>query len=88
MKKEALSVLLLFLFSILPVSIHAQEWTGKILSVGENVTTLQTGKWYFLYNAYTMSYTKEASGNTLIVSTESPNGLDAESALDLVALDA
>jgi len=81
MKKEALSVLLLLLFSILPVTIHAQEWTGKILSVGENVTTLQTGKWYFLYNAYTMSYTKEASGNTLIVSTESPNGLDAESAL-------
>ncbi|MBO4839667.1 MAG: M60 family metallopeptidase [Bacteroidaceae bacterium] len=58
---------------------QSQEWEGKILSVGENVTTLQTGEWYFLYNPSTLSYTKEGTGNTLGPTTISPNGLDASS---------
>ena len=80
MKAKSLITLLLFqLLGIWTVQAQSQEWEGKILSVGENVTTLQTGEWYFLYNPSTLSFTKEGTGNTLNPTTTSPDGLDASS---------
>ena len=80
MKKKLLMLLLpIFMIGALSLNAQDQELVGKIISVGDNATTLQTGKWYLLYNPYTLSYTKEESGNTLVVSTESPIGTDAES---------
>lgn len=81
MKRDMLTILLLtILFGALPAKALGQDWEGKILSVGETVTSLQTGDWYVLYNASTMSYVKEGAGNTLAASTTSPNGLDASTA--------
>ena len=77
--KSLITLLLLQLFGIWNMQAQGQEWEGKILSVGENVTTPQTGEWYFLYNPSTLSYTKEGTGNTLDPTTTSPNGLDASS---------
>ena len=80
MKREMFKLLLLtILFSVLPAKAISQDWEGKIMSVGETATTLQTEKWYVLYNASTLSYAKEGSGNTLAATTTSPNGLDASS---------
>jgi hypothetical protein len=81
--KEKLFMLILsvFLLSALSLNAQDQEWAGKILALGENATSLQTGKWYFLYNAYTQSYAKEETGNTLTATTVSPAGTDAESSL-------
>ena len=58
---------------------QSEEFTGKIINLGANVTTLETGQWYVLYNASTASFTVEGSGNTLGVSTTSPNSTDAKS---------
>lgn len=68
---------------------HAEtDFEGKTLAVGTSATTLEAGKWYLLYNAYTMSYTKEGDGNTLSASTTNPAGLDAaENAGYLVTLE-
>ena len=76
--KMLISLLLLQMLSILSVNAQSQEWAGKIISVGEIATSLQTEKWYVLYNPYTTSFAKEESGNTLVASTTSPNGLDAQ----------
>lgn len=79
MKKIYLS-LLTALFAILgttSVWADSEEFTGKTLSVGSIATTLETGKWYFLFNPYSTSYTMEGSGNTLTVTTTNPTGLDA-----------
>lgn len=45
-----------------------------LYDVGEEVTTLATGKWYFLYNRGTSKYIKENSSNALKQVT-SPKGL-------------
>lgn len=57
---------------------QTNELAGKIISVGTNATTLETGKWYVLYNATTASFTAEGKSNTLSVTTSSPNGTDAQ----------
>lgn len=54
-----------------------EEFSGKILSVGSTITNLETGKWYLLYNQSTKRYVLEESGNTLGLTTTSPNGFDA-----------
>lgn len=78
MKRYFLKILLLtILVGTLPSVAHSQDLEGKIISVGETVTSLETGKWYVLYNASTLSYAKEESGNTLVASSATPNGLDA-----------
>ena len=77
--KSLITLLLLQLLGIWSMQAQNQEWEGKLLSVGENVTTLQTGEWYFLYNPSTSSFTMEGTNNTLVPTTTSPNGLDASS---------
>ena len=75
--------LLLFLSCLLTaVFVFAQgsEFAGKIINVENNAaTTLETGKWYVLYNASTASYVVEGAANALGVSTTSPNNTDAQS---------
>ena len=56
------------------------DFEGKIIKLGAAATTLQTGQWYVLYNAATDAYVLEGSGNTLGITTTSPDGADAASA--------
>ncbi len=58
---------------------QAGEFAGKIINLGGNATTLETGQWYVLYNASTSSFIVEGEGNALGVSSTSPNGADAQS---------
>ena len=79
--KTTLKLFLASLFAVLGTAFsYAQEneLAGKIISLGANATTLETGKWYVLYNANTSSYVLEGAGNTLGVSTTSPNNTDAQ----------
>ena len=55
-----------------------EDFSGKILSVGSTISSLETGKWYLLYNQSTKRYIVEGSDNTIGLTTTSPNGLDAE----------
>ena len=57
---------------------QAEDFAGKIIKLGSNATTLETGQWYVLYNAATSSFAVEGAGNTLGVSTTSPNNSSAE----------
>ena len=57
---------------------QTDDFAGKIISLGSNATTLETGQWYVLFNASTSSYAVEGTGNTLGVSTSSPNNTDAQ----------
>ena len=57
---------------------QTEEFAGKIIKLGGNATTLETGQWYVLYNANTSSFTFEGAGNTLGVSTTSPNNSAAD----------
>ena len=57
------------------------DFSGKILSVGSTITSLETGKWYYLYNQATGRYVTEGSGNTLGLTATSPSGLEADSYL-------
>ena len=79
MKKTIKLLLLSFLSLLGTTSSWAQsdEFAGKIISLGNNATTLETGKWYVLYNAKTTTYIAEGAGNTLGVSTSSPDNADA-----------
>lgn len=91
--KKSLPLSLIVLMSIFGFSAsHAQvssDFAGKLFSVGENVSNLETGKWYFLYNVGAGRYAIEGEGNTLGVTTTSPNKLDAASHLGyLVQLEA
>ena len=82
--KNSIKLLLASLFVLLgSASAWAQEseFAGKIISLGNAATTLETGQWYVLYNAATSSYTKEGTNNTLGVSTASLDGADAESSV-------
>ena len=75
---KRLSTIICSLFAIISVWAQASEFAGKIINVGAAATTLETGQWYVLYNAYTSAFTLEGAGNTLGVSTTSPNGTDAQ----------
>lgn len=91
--KKYLPLLLLALMSILgsPVCLAqaTTDFSGKLFSVGENASNLETGKWYFLYNASTSRYVVEGEGNTLGVTATSPNKLNAATHLGyLVQLEA
>ena len=87
--KSLITLLLLQLLGMYTLQAQGQEWEGKILSIGESVTTLQTDKWYVLYNSSTSSYAKEEAENTLVATTTDPNGLDASTgAAYLVQLEA
>ena len=80
MKKQVkilLSTLFLVL-GIIPAWAQAEEFAGKIIKLGSNATTLETGQWYVLYNGSTSSFVVEGAGNTLGVSTSSPNNTDAQ----------
>ncbi|MBP5392572.1 MAG: M60 family metallopeptidase [Bacteroidaceae bacterium] len=79
--KNSIKLILAFLLALLGATsawAQASEFAGKIISVGSAATTLETGKWYVLYNAATISYVVETEGNKLGVSTISPNGVDAQ----------
>ena len=60
------------------VQAQAEEFAGKIINLGNNATTLETGKWYVLFNASTSTYVVEGDGNTLGVTSSSPNNVDAQ----------
>ena len=60
------------------VQAQAEEFAGKIINLGNNATTLETGKWYVLFNASTSTYVVEGDGNTLGVTSTSPNNVDAQ----------
>ena len=62
---------------ITSVQAQAEAFAGKIINLGGNATTLETGQWYVLFNASTSTYVAEGADNTLGVSTTSPNGTDA-----------
>ena len=73
--------LLSIFFSLLTftlASAQTSDLAGKIINVGNAATTLETGKWYVLYNASTSSYVLEGTGNTLGVSTTSPHSNEAQ----------
>lgn len=79
--KTSLKLFLASLFAVLGTAFsqaQENELAGKIINVGNNATTLETDKWYVLYNANTSSYVLEGAGNTLGVSTTSPNNTDAQ----------
>ena len=54
----------------------AQEYGGKLFKVGNIVTTLETGKHYFLYNNNTQKYVLETAAQDL-TQAESPEELSA-----------
>lgn len=76
-----LYTILLTVLMALAGSVHtwadAEDYSGKILSVGNTATSLEAGKWYFLYNLSTGRYVHEGEGNTLSLTATSPNGLEA-----------
>ncbi len=65
--------------SLLQSLAQTSDFARKIINLGGNATTLETGQWYVLYNGLTSSYIVESAGNVLGVSTTSPNGTDAQS---------
>lgn len=79
--KNFVKLFLAFLFAVLgflPAWAQAEELAGKIINLGNNATTLETGRWYVLFNEATSSYVVEGAGNTLGVSTSSPNNTEAQ----------
>lgn len=61
------------------VSLSAQDLPAipsGIFALGNEVTAVETGKWYFLYNHATLRYANENTSLQLKQAT-SPNGLDA-----------
>ena len=62
----------------LVVQAQPEEFAGKIINLGSNATTLEAGKWYVLFNVSTSSYVLEGAGNTLGLTTSSPNNTDAQ----------
>lgn len=55
---------------------HAQDLPQGVLSVGNDVTNLETGKWYFLHNRATGTYIYENSNYSLKQGSV-PNGISA-----------
>ena len=68
---------LLVLCASAPLYAQAEDFAGKVISLGDNATTLETGQWYVLYNSSTSSFILEGADNTLGVSTTSPDGMEA-----------
>ena len=60
-------------------TLKAIELPTGIFALGNEATTLETGKWYFLLNHGTNRYVKEGSSYALNQTTTSPRGLDASS---------
>lgn len=80
--KNSFKLILASLFAVLSTTLawaQTSDLAGKIINVGSVATTLETGQWYVLYNVGTTAFVVEGSGNTLGVSTTSPNGTDAQS---------
>ena len=73
----AIVTMLLAFIGLCPSWAQAEEFSGKILQVGSNATTLEEGKWYALFNGYSSSFVKEGNDNTLTVTTKNPNNGDA-----------
>ena len=76
--KRLLSIICCLL-SITFAQAQAEQFAGKIISLGSNATELETGQWYVLFNTATSAYVVDGPGNTLGVSTVSPNSTDAQS---------
>ncbi len=70
---------LLFVCVAAPLYAQAEDFAGKVISLGGNATTLETGQWYVLYNSSTSSFVVEGADNTIGVSTTSPNAASASS---------
>ena len=79
--KNSIKLLLASLFAMLGSTVawaQTSEFAGKIISLGSAVTTLETGRWYVLYNGATDAYIVENASNTLGVTSTTPNGTDAQ----------
>lgn len=79
--KNSIKHFLAFLLAVLgfiPVLAQSEELAGKIISLGNNATTLETGRWYVLFNEATSSYIVDGENNTLGLSTTSPNNTEAQ----------
>jgi len=78
--KNLFKLLFASLFAVLgtlTAQAQAGDLAGKIINLGGNATTLETGQWYVLYNGATSSFILEGAGNTIGVTTTSPNNADA-----------
>ena len=75
--KRLLTIILTLMSAIL-VQAQAESLAGKIITLGGNATSLETGQWYVLFNGSTSSYVVEGAENSLGVSTTSPNSTDAQ----------
>ena len=75
--KLYLLFLLLATCSILHMRAQSNELVGKLINVGTQATTLQTGQWYVIYNAATDVFIHEGEGNTLELTSTSPHGTEA-----------
>ena len=56
------------------LTLSAQDYTGKLYKIGEQVTELETGKMYFLYNNGSGKFAYEDTSGKLMQAT-SPEGL-------------
>ncbi|MCF0198324.1 MAG: hypothetical protein HUK02_03240 [Bacteroidaceae bacterium] len=68
---------LLLMMLLTTIGTWAQEVPTGVLGVGDDATTLEVGKWYFLYNNGSKRYIKEDGSNALKQTSTSPTGLDA-----------
>ena len=80
-----LYTLLLTMLLALAGTVHTwaetEDFSGKVLSMGNTVTSLETGKWYFISCTGTGRFIRESNNNTLSLTTTTPHGLEAESNL-------
>jgi len=72
--KKLYTLLTLLLALLFGNKVMALDVPTGLYDVGAEVTTLETGKWYFLYNHSTQKYIKENASNALKQAT-SPKGL-------------
>lgn len=75
MKRLYLFLVMLFAF-VGQNSVKALDLPTGLFDVGEAATTVETGKWYFLYNEGTKKYIQENASNAL-KQVASPKGKDA-----------
>ena len=84
-KMNKLYTLLLTMLLALAGTVHTwaetEDFSGKVLSMGNTVTSLETGKWYFISCTGTGRFIREGNNNTLGLTTTSPHGLEADSNL-------
>ena len=59
-------------------TMKAIDLPSGIFALGDEVTTLETGKWYYLFNHGANRYVKEGNGNVLAQTSISPKGLGVE----------